>query len=205
MEYSIKFSNKLEEFENLVLQTNQIHNLISKSSEAEIRNRHSLDSLKNIEFIEKILTTHTSRQRDFIVCDFGSGAGFPAVTTALYFTYEKPLDNLKIFAFESIGKKTNFLNEAKNLLQLKNLEIRNQRIESEKNIKADIITARAFASLVDIFNYSKNFLKKDTKFILHKGAKIEEEINEAKKRHKFKYEIIKNPSSDGCILLAEIV
>ncbi|MDX1949580.1 MAG: 16S rRNA (guanine(527)-N(7))-methyltransferase RsmG [Rickettsiales bacterium] len=200
MQYSQKFLEKLSQFEKFVIETNQIHNLISKSSEADIRNRHSLDSLKIIPFIENNL----AHNRKFIICDFGSGAGFPAITNALYFTYEKPIENLKIYAFESIGKKTNFLNEAKNLLGLDNIEIRNQRIESEKNIKADIITARAFASLSDIFSISKNFLKKDTKFILHKGAKVMEEISEAKKKHKFKYDIIKNPDSDGCILLAEI-
>lgn len=199
MNFSPNFLSKLSEYENFVLETNQIHNLISPSTEKDIRNRHSLDSLEIIKYFPDF------KKDNNIICDLGSGAGFPAVTTALYFKYEKPVAGLKVIAYESIGKKCKFLEECKNRLGLDNFEVRNARIESEKNIKADFITARAFSALENIFTVSKGFLKPDTKFILHKGAKAEEEIKTAKQKFNFYYKIEKNSTSEGVILLAENV
>ncbi len=197
--FSPDFLSKLEEYENFVLETNQIHNLISPSTEKDIRTRHSLDSLEIIQYFPNFKNDKN------IICDLGSGAGFPSITTALYFKYEKAVAGLKVIAYESVGKKCRFLEECKTRLRLDNFEVRNVRIESEKTIKADFITARAYSALENIFAVSKGFLKRDTKFILHKGAKIEEELKIAKNRFKFHYKIEKNSTSEGVIVLAEDV
>ena len=55
--------------------------------------------------------------------------------------------------------------------------------------KYDIITARAFAPLNKILQFSQRFLIKNSKLILHKGKKFQEEIIEAKKQFQFKFEI----------------
>ena len=61
---------KLENYQTLVLEWNSKFNLISKSTEMNIWERHMVDSLQLIKYISK---------EDKILLDLGSGAGFPAV------------------------------------------------------------------------------------------------------------------------------
>ena len=66
--------DELKKYEALVLEWNNKFNLISKSSIPYIWERHILDSLQLCQFIKKI---------DGVMCDFGSGAGFPAIVLSI--------------------------------------------------------------------------------------------------------------------------
>jgi 16S rRNA (guanine527-N7)-methyltransferase len=66
--------DKLKTYEKLVLEWNNRFNLISKSSVECIWNRHILDSVQLCKYINN---------KDNILYDFGSGAGFPAIVIAI--------------------------------------------------------------------------------------------------------------------------
>ncbi len=180
----------LNVFAKLVLDWNQKFNLISKSTESIIWERHILDSLQTCKFI--------SVESENLI-DLGSGAGFPGIVVGIIAKQIFP--ELKVNLIESIGKKASFLLTVKNELALDNVTIYNNRIEDIKIEKADIITSRALAVLTKLLEYSKPFCKKNTKLIFPKGEKWKEEIKIAQKKWYFKYKAFPSETNiDGRIL-----
>lgn len=185
-----KLQKELKFYSAELIKWNKIHNLIGKTTEVDIISRHVEDSLQILKYIPA--TTN-------IVYDFGSGAGLPAAILAIFFNLEKK--NIKIEAFESNNKKTSFLNYIKASLKLNNFVVNSFRIEDCKpNIKADIITARAFSSLENIFKFAEYYTHQNTKFILHKGVNVYSEIKAAEKYYKFDYNLHESSISNGSIL-----
>lgn len=166
---------KLLAFQDLVLKWNKKINLISKASEQNIWERHIVDSLQLCKYIE---------EKDKILYDFGSGAGFPAIVIAI--AAEQFFPKIHITLIESIGKKTLFLNEAKKELNL-DITILQKRVENINLPPPDLITSRAMASLDKLLTYCEPFCKNNTRLILPKGEKWQEEIKEAKQKRIFNY------------------
>lgn len=180
---------ELEVFQDLVLEWNNKFNLISKSSAEDIWNRHILDSLQLFNFIDDKVKN---------IYDFGSGAGFPGMVLAI--ASKKSFPSLKVSLIESIRKKTIFLNEVKNRLNL-DIDIYNERIENLKLPKADIITSRAMASLEKLLNYAYPFCKKETTLLFLKGKTWKEEIENSLNVWSFEWEAFDSiTDNDGKIL-----
>jgi len=164
---------KLELYISLLLKWNKAKNLIGKSTEEDIWERHVLDSAQILKYIE-------NDQK--IIADYGCGAGFPGVVIAI-------LNNEKeVHLIESNSKKTNFLTEVKRQLNLENIIIHNDRIENVEAFEVDVITARAFAPLPKLFHFIYPFLKKDSLCILLKGCNYKKEIDEAEEKWSFNYD-----------------
>ena len=167
---------QLDSYVSLLLKWNQKFNLIGKSTEADIWQRHILDSAQLMKYISG---------DNLVLTDFGSGAGLPAVVLAV-------MGGKDIFEsvnlIESNSKKTTFLSEAARVIAI-DINIINKRAEEIDFLKSDVITARAFADLDKIFSYILPFLKKDSLCLLLKGCKSKEEIAEAKKAWKFNFEL----------------
>lgn len=182
--------DKLITFQNTVLKWNDKINLISKTSAENIWNRHIIDSLQLIKFIES---------KDLVLYDFGSGAGFPAIVLAI--AGKQFFPNLKITLIESIGKKAMFLNEVKNILNL-DINILQNRIEKTNLPKANIITSRALASLDKLLYYAEPFCDKNTKLIFPKGEKWQEELKTAQQKWRFEYTSFSSETNkNSCILI----
>jgi 16S rRNA (guanine527-N7)-methyltransferase len=79
------------------------------------------------------------------ILDVGSGGGLPGIPLALAFPEKKFL------LLDSNGKKTRFLSHVKMTLGLSNVDVVQSRVEDFAG-GFDLITCRAFASLVDIVN-----------------------------------------------------
>lgn len=205
-----KHNNSLKIFEEELLKWNKTYNLIAKSTIDDAWQRHIVDSLPIIPYIEQAYREifATIKQDKCNIFDFGSGGGLPVIPMAIIFADKLP--DMRFFAFESVAKKANFLKNCKRRIGLENLQVINNRIESilpqslsnvaEEEVKADIITCRAFAELLDIFDISQHLIKPETQFILHKGKSIEEEITKAEQKYSFDYNLNKIENSDGCIL-----
>lgn len=181
--------NDLKTFQNMVLEWNNKFNLISKSSENNIWDRHILDSLQLCRFIDI---------EDRIMYDFGSGAGFPAIVLAI--VSKKMFPHLQITLIESIGKKVTFLNEVKKELNL-NINIIQDRIENLKLPKADIIFSRGLASLDKLLEYAYAYMNKNTRLVFPKGEKWKEEVLIAEKKWIFHYQAEQSETNENsCIL-----
>ena len=175
--------DKFEKYKTLLCEWSKRMNLVAPSTLNDIDNRHIADS---------------AQLADFLPCganiiDLGSGAGFPAIVLAIM--------GWNVTCIESIGKKVLFLSEVKKQLNLDNLTIYHGRVE---NYIADlplnkkyIFTARAFAPLIKILDYVH---KTKYELFLLKGRDIMTEVNVAKQKYHFDFELFPSKTGDGFII-----
>lgn len=184
---------KLEQLVALLNEWQAKFNLVSNNSLPDVWQRHIADSAQLFKYL--------SNQVDSVY-DIGSGAGFPALVLAIMAQEQYP--RIKFTLIESITKKTLYLNAVKTALSLNNVIIINQRTEDLTLPTADVITARAVASLDKLLEYVFKFTTRQTKLIFPKGRSFREELEAAGKMWNFKLEVCKNEiSDDGVVLLLE--
>ena len=175
-ELSSKEEELINHFINEALTFNLKHNIFIRSNKEEVLDKDILDCLP---LVEKIKTKEK-------ILDLGSGGGFPGIVLAIL----RP--DSEIHLLEKSQKKCYFLNKTKDALKLKNTKVLKTTI-SQKNAleKYSVITARAFSSIKNILDLTKNNLKENGRYLLLKGRaeKIEEEIT-AINTNNYKYEII---------------
>ena len=180
----------LKAYEASLVEWQKKFNLVSNSSLLDSWNRHFEDSAQLFSYIPDGAE---------VLLDFGSGAGFPGMVLAIMAKAKTPY--LKFKLIESIGKKTLYLKEVAKFSGA-NVEIVNDRIEKLPPQKADVITSRAMASLKELLNYTKRFMKPETVCIFPKGQKYLEEIAEAEKTWTFDCEVYDSKTStEGKILI----
>ena len=176
----------IEKYIKILLDWQKHVNLISKNTISEIEKRHVLDSAQLWKYIPDSSKTLT---------DVGSGGGFPGIVLGiLNKTAGFPL---KITLIESDSKKAIFLGEVNRQLKL-NLLILTERVEKVENLKSDVITARAFSELNQIFVLCQKIVSRETIWILPKGKGYKEEIKNC--QFKYKIEQFLNEYSEGVIL-----
>lgn len=163
--------NNLDIYYNLLIEENKKYNLTSITDIDQVYLKHFYDSLT----ITKII--NLSNQE---LCDIGTGAGFPGIVLKIMFP------NLKLTLVESNTKKCKFLSLVVNKLNLKNVNIINERAEIySKNVreKYDIVTSRAVAPLKHLLEYSIPLVKVDGNYIAMK-SNIDNEIDGITKYYK---------------------
>ena len=164
---------KLKKFRELVLIENKNHNLIAKSTENLIWNRHILDSAQLVKFIDFKCTS---------LADLGSGAGFPGIVVEIF----NNKANFHVKLYEKSPVKRNFLNKVIRELNLKAHvfgDIKQEIIDSP------IIVCRAFKKLDRIIQVSREIAKKPHKLIVLKGQNAQEEIKKSFKKKKYPYKL----------------
>lgn len=172
-DYNIKITSKnaekLVKFNEIMQNYNKIHNLTSITDNNEVLIKHLLDSVLPYKIFNE-------NQK---IIDIGCGAGFPSIPLSII------NDNLHITALDSVQKKINFVNIAKNELNLPNLTPIHARIEEFANNtnfreSFDIVISRAVAPLNIILEYSAPLLKNGGYIVAYKGSNYNEEIDNAK-------------------------
>lgn len=153
----------------LLKKWNQSINLVSPYSIPEIWLRHILDSYQ--------ISSHITG--DF--ADLGSGAGFPGLVVAL--TTRK-----SVSLIEADEKKCAFLRTVSRETNVP-CQILNDRMEKIDKV-FNQITARALASIDQIFEISQHIRDWDTEYVLLKGENVDKEIEEAEKKWYFSYSLI---------------
>lgn len=179
---------KFELYETMLREWSEKMNLVAPSTLGDIKNRHFADSAQLADVLPQNVN----------IIDLGSGAGFPGVVLAIL--------GWNVTCIESIGKKTAFLSAVKEKLQLDNLTIFHGRVEDYvRHLPANshnfVFTARAFAPLIKILDY---VAKTKYRLFLLKGREIESEIQTAKQKYKFDYELTPSKTGDGFIIAINI-
>lgn len=150
-----------EYFELLVIE-NQKYNLTSITSEKEVYIKHFYDSIvisKYCDFTNKSLV------------DVGSGAGFPGIPLKICHP------DLQVTLVEPITKRANFLKMVIEKLQLKGIEVINDRSENLKTREHyDYGIARAVSQANILAELITPLLKVGGSLIMLKGANCEAEI-----------------------------
>ena len=176
MEFSKDIEEKLQIYLRLLEKWQKSINLISPSTLPDAWERHFLDSAQLSSIID------TLPKRESLV-DIGSGAGFPGMVLAILYP------ETHVTMIESDQRKCIFLQTVSRETSTP-VTVLNRRIEAEPPaIRADVLTARALASLEDLCAYSIPFFANnpDLVCIFPKGKLADSEDNEA--REKFDYHI----------------
>ncbi len=145
---------------NLLIKWNKAYNLTAVRNPLEMVNRHLLDSLSIVPYIEG----------DRII-DVGSGPGLPGIPLAICYP-ERAVTTL-----DSNGKKTRFQQQVKTELSLENLTIVNDRVENCQFEPFDQVISRAFASIEDMIKWTHQLCKKEGVFLAMKGLYPEDELS----------------------------
>jgi|TARA_B110000438_G_scaffold286913_1_gene318647 16S rRNA (guanine527-N7)-methyltransferase len=163
-----KHKNFIDRYLCLLEEHNKNINLVGKSTLVNPWLSHVLDSLQVLPFIG---------DKNQSILDMGTGAGLPGVIL-------KICGCRRVTLIDSNGKKINFL---KTINSEMNLGLRPilGRLENIHDLRFDIITSRALASLDSLFTYSQKFIKKNTVLIFLKGKTVNEEIDLARKNWLF--------------------
>lgn len=182
--------NKLKIYENNLKKWQSKINLVSSSTLNDVYERHFYDSVQLWELIPKNAKT---------LIDFGSGAGFPALVLAIL-NQEENNGKIKISLVESDARKCAFIEQTARLCGVQ-VSIINKRIEDVAPFEADVVTARALASLDKLLDYSRDFVSDKSLCLFLKGEKVDEEIENAKKKYQFDYEKISSQTNKNSSVL----
>ncbi len=181
--------SQFEAYCDLLKRENNKINLISKSTESQIRKRHIVDCAQTIEFID---------EKYDICTDIGSGSGLPGIVLAIIMKIKKP--NMKFHLYEKSFRKCEFLIEVKEKLDL-NAEVFQKDIFKEKNIETDLIIARAFKPLPIILDLAKKNFKKFKSLIIFLGKNKKNVLEKTLNNWSFDYkEKISITSSESKII-----
>ena len=163
--------DKLAIYASLLEKWQKSINLVSHSTISSLWERHILDSAQLLPYLPK-------EPRRILDC--GSGAGLPAVILAI-------LTDHQIEMAESDTRKCAFMQTALRETGSKAL-IHNERLEKIAFRDADIITARAFASVEKILELTSAQHKEGQIFWLLKGRTVNEELTHKAVSNKITYQ-----------------
>ena len=180
----------LKKYENTLIKANNTLNLIGNSTVKDIWNRHFLDSVQVIDFIE---------ENDKILVDLGSGAGFPGLVLAI--TSKDRKIPLKIKLVEKSPKKVKFLRDVISELSL-DVEVINRNVlEDPKKLIGDVFVARAFKPLQIILQLIHSKAENWKKIFIFLGKTGKSELLQASKIWDIKYKQRVSITNDDSIVI----
>jgi 16S rRNA (guanine527-N7)-methyltransferase len=166
----------LQSFEDLVRRWTPAINLVSKNTLTNLWDRHIVDSAQ-------IFAAGPESAQKW--ADLGSGGGFPGLVVAVLAKELRP--SLHVTLVEADLRKATFLRQAALALGL-NVDVVSQRIESLPSLQADVLSARALASLSSLLEFAEAHLLSGGVAIFPKGERYAEELSQARKAWAFDVE-----------------
>ena len=151
----------LDDFAELLLRWNRTVNLIARSDEPNLWDRHIADSLQLIPHLPALPVPARA-------IDLGSGGGFPGLILAI-------ATGIPFDLIESDQRKSAFLREAARITGA-NATVHSLRIESAILPPAPLITARALAPLPALLALAAPKLAPDGVCLFLKGANADAEL-----------------------------
>ena len=180
----------LKKYEEKLIIANKTLNLVGKSTINDIWERHFLDSVQVIDFVD---------ENDKALVDLGSGAGFPGLVLAMVLNDRKI--PLQVKLIEKSPKKVKFL---KNLIKELNLSVEvmgNNIIKEPVKFSNDVFIARAFKPLEIIFELIHNKARNWKKIFIFLGKTGRNELLQASKNWNIEYkQRVSVTSSDSLVI-----
>jgi 16S rRNA (guanine527-N7)-methyltransferase len=157
---------------DLIQKWTKVYNLTAVRDPAEMLTHHLLDSLAAINPLRlqmRPLQSGVASGGALRLLDVGSGAGLPGVVIAIC------CPDLVVHCVDTVGKKAAFVQQVAASLKLSNLRGVHSRVEALTE-KYDVISSRAFASLLDFTRWSANALVEQGVWMAMKGKHPADEI-----------------------------
>ena len=160
----------LLDFMALLQKWNKVYNLTSVRDPAEMVTHHLLDSLAAVaplrRHLAEVVRAGLEAPR---LLDVGSGGGLPGVVFAIC------CPQLDVSCVDTVAKKAAFIQQAAVTLKLRNLHGIHARVESLSK-PFDVVSCRAFASLLDFTTWSRAALGEGAVWLAMKGKHPADEI-----------------------------
>lgn len=156
--------NKLQVYAQLLVKWQKSINLVGPDTIPSLWRRHFLDSAQLFP-----LLPHPVHR----LVDMGSGAGFPGLVLAI-------LGVPDVHLIESDARKCAFLREVARVTET-SVTIHNCRIEKVPPLGAEVVTARALASLDKLLAWAEPHLLPEGHGFFLKGRGAEDELTQAAK------------------------
>ena len=179
---------KLNIYNDFLLENNKLLNLIGKTTENNVFSRHFTDSAQIYDLVD---------DKSEII-DIGSGAGFPGVIIKILMDSKKVDGNVVLL--DKSPKKCKFLNDLSNKLELK-FKIQNVKLEDYKFNKISTIVSRAFKKAIETIDILFKNNDKIRSTILMKGKTYQHELEDVKKKYTFDLEKFRSITSDESYVL----
>lgn len=166
----------------LIAKWTKVYNLTAVRDPAQMLTHHLLDSLAVIAPLRRQLqqsvddklllpkTVQAQTERPVRLLDVGSGAGLPGVVVAIC------CPDIAVHCVDTVAKKAAFIQQVAAALKLPNLRGIHARVENLTD-KYDVISSRAFASLVDFTSWSRQALAEQGVWMAMKGRHSADEVS----------------------------
>ncbi|MDR7378816.1 16S rRNA (guanine527-N7)-methyltransferase [Rhodoferax ferrireducens] len=151
---------------DLILKWNKVYNLTAVRDPDEALTHHLIDSLAAVPPLQKHLATLAPGA---CLLDVGSGGGLPGVVFAIC------CPDLQVSCVDTVGKKAAFVQQVALELKLRNLRGVHARVENLKE-KFEVVSSRAFASLLDFTTWSASSLAEQGVWLAMKGKHPDAEL-----------------------------
>ncbi len=169
---SVEQKEQFEALYSLYSDWNERINVISRKDIDNLYERHILHSLAIAKYIQ---FSDNSK-----VLDIGTGGGLPGIPLAIIFP------QVHFTLIDSIGKKIKVATEVANSIGLKNIELKHQRIQENKE-KYDFVVSRAVMQLEKLSKLCRKNITKiqqnaiSNGLICLKGGVIDDEVKPFRK------------------------
>jgi 16S rRNA (guanine527-N7)-methyltransferase len=161
----------------LLQRWNATYNLSAVRDPQAMWLQHVLDCMAVVPAIQRRLAARddpgvgasatTQRPR---ILDVGSGGGLPGVVWAIL------MPQADITCVDAVGKKAAFVRQAVGQLGLRHLKAEHARVESLSGARFDLVTSRAFSSLIDLVRLTRLLLADRGYWVAMKGKPPRAEI-----------------------------
>jgi 16S rRNA (guanine527-N7)-methyltransferase len=155
----------VERYVQLLATDGVVRGLIGPREAPRLWERHVL----NCAALENLVPEGSS------VCDVGSGAGLPGVVLAI----ARP--DLEVELVEPLLRRTTFLSETVDALELGNVTVTRGRAEDLHGVRRfDVVTSRAVAPLPRLLDWSMPLVAPEGVLLGMKGWSVADEIEDAR-------------------------
>ncbi len=146
----------------------KVYNLTAIRDPQEMLTHHLLDSLAVVMPLRRQLLQISGASSRRLL-DVGAGAGLPGVLVAI------ACPDVAVTCVDTVAKKAAFIQQAAVTLRLPNLRGLHARVETVTE-GYDVISSRAFSSLVDFVNWSASALAPGGIWLAMKGKHPHDEL-----------------------------
>jgi 16S rRNA (guanine527-N7)-methyltransferase len=182
-------SERLAKFVELLIEENARQNLVARSTLDDIEIRHIDDSLQ--------LLRHAPAGRWL---DIGTGAGLPGMVVAIARPHEQTI------LVEPRSLRAEFLRRVVDSLALPNVYVIAAKVETVGPLAANVISARAVASLDRLFSIGLPHAARDCVWLLSKGRNAAAELAAVRRTWQGRFDLIPSETDpEAAIVMAREV
>lgn len=165
--------DRLLAYLDLLQRWNTTYNLTAVRDPQQMLTQHLADCLAVVNPMSRQLgrlSGTDAASSSLRVLDVGSGGGLPGVVLAAMFP------RWQVICVDTVGKKAAFIRQAALELGLGNLGAEHARVESLRTTPFDVITSRAFSSLIDFARLTRPLLAPHGVWMAMKGKAPTDEL-----------------------------